>query len=970
MSLVKINKQQVELTPIDKNYTSQSEMIEDQSNQFVDFIYSDGENFWQYLGTTNGDITDYKSLGGVSESAVSVSGYNYIICETVNTEDPATDALANGVNLITKYAEAVALDIGTKAVDNRAVLLLMPGDYDLGDTTLELEPFVDVIGISTNAADTIIRMSDASAGQLTINWQDSDAMVSNVDIRADVANDGIAIGGGDSSYVKLENVIFGSDNPTSNSDGSIKGFNDFNGELNRIRFSELIITNFLWVDGNINGTFKDIIIGDVTGNAFFYSATGDIGNNIGIFENIVIGNVSSVFNTGTGNINGTFKNIVIGDVDTVFFSLSNIGNNIGIFENIVIGDVSNTVFNVNTGDINGTFKDIIIGNIDYGFYTNTGNINGTFKNIVIGDVTSINNGVFYVNTGDINGTFKDITIGNVSNYLFYSLTGNINGTFKDIVVGNVGNVAFNAGTDMNGTFKDIVIGNVTSDAFVANTDINGTFENIRIGDVGNNTFYSLTGDINGTFKDIVIGIVGNNTFYSLTGDMNGTFKDIVIGNVTNDAFVVLNGNIGNDIDIFTLFENIRIGDVSNVFFANTDINGTFKDIVIGDVTGGYGVFNVIIGDVNGTFKDIVIGDVVNNVFYAGVDINGTFKDIIIGDVSDVFYAGADMNGTFKDIVIGIVGNDAFYAATGSINGTFKDIVIGDVGGLGGVFVADSNIGNDIGIFENIVVGNVIGGSAFYVASGDMDGTFKDIVIGDVVAGAFYTGGNIGNINIFTIFENIRTGDVGVDAFYAAIGDINGTFKDITIGDVTSNVFYAGADINGTFKDIVIGNVTNDAFYAGIDINGTFKDIVIGDVAGVNGVFYAGIDINGTFKDITIGDVAGVNGVFVAASSNDYSNCTFININCAKAFQQDTFNGKIYDTTIDSIGLNLDGIRDLASGAIIERCKFIVDSGNVSINTQDIGGVTAQILYTITNQGISNDITPPTTNHNIDDPNII
>jgi hypothetical protein len=943
MSLVKINKQQVELTPIDKNYTSQSEMIEDQLNQFVDFIYSDGENFWQYLGTINGDITDYRSLGGASESAVSVSGYNYIICETVNTEDPVADALANGTNLITKYAEAVALNIGTPSINNRAVLLLMPGDYDLGGTTLELEPFVDVIGISTNAADTIIRMSNASAGQLTIDWQDSDAMVSNVDIRADVANDGIAIGGGDSSYVKLENVIFGSDNPTSNSDGSIKGFNDFNGELNRIRFSELLITDFLWVEGNINGTFKDIVINDVTNNAFYAGITNFY-----------------------GNIEGVFENIKIGDVGNYAFYAEN--------------------------DINGTFKDIVIGDVANAVFSATGNINGTFKDIVIGDVIDTAfGGVFSATSGsigddiDVFTIFENIRIGDVANDSFVAIN-SIDGIFKNIIIGDVGNYAFRSGGN---------IGN--------NEDVFTIFENIRIGDVGNDSFnagwFNTFTNLKGTFKDIIVGDVTGNIFYSnstANGDINGTFKDIVIGNVTQNAFYA-NNSIGfdsvNSVVTDTIFENIVIGNVTNtVFFAGADMNGTFKDIVVGNVNAafiagnnmGFDSFNSVATDT--IFENIVIGDVTNTVFFAVADINGTFKDIVIGDVVDAFSAFTDINGTFKNIVIGNVTNDAFYAGNNigfdtifenirignvtnnafsaftDINGTFKNIVIGNV--TNDAFYAGNSIGFDSfnsvvtdTIFENIVIGDV-SNYAFYADFNDMNGTFKDIVIGDV-SYAFYAINNIGfdsvnNVVTDTIFENITIGDVVGDVFYAVNSDINGTFKNIAIGNVTINAFNA---VNSIGFDSV-NSVTTDTI---------FENIVIGDVG--SNVFYAvSGDINGTFKNIVVGNVTTY--AFYAPSSNDYSNCTFININCAQAFQQDTFNGKIYNTTIDATGLAIDGIRDLASGAIIERCKFIVDSGNVSINTQDILGVTAQILYTITNYGISTDITVPTFNYNIDDTSIV
>jgi hypothetical protein len=50
------------IPPIDGNYIDQTAMIADQGNQLVQYIYFDGTDYWEYLGTTNGDITDYRKI--------------------------------------------------------------------------------------------------------------------------------------------------------------------------------------------------------------------------------------------------------------------------------------------------------------------------------------------------------------------------------------------------------------------------------------------------------------------------------------------------------------------------------------------------------------------------------------------------------------------------------------------------------------------------------------------------------------------------------------------------------------------------------------------------------------------------------------------------------------------------------------------------------------------------------------------
>lgn len=52
--------------PVAERYASEAAMIADQLNQKSGYLYFDGTDTWWYLGTTNGDITDYEAFGGGS----------------------------------------------------------------------------------------------------------------------------------------------------------------------------------------------------------------------------------------------------------------------------------------------------------------------------------------------------------------------------------------------------------------------------------------------------------------------------------------------------------------------------------------------------------------------------------------------------------------------------------------------------------------------------------------------------------------------------------------------------------------------------------------------------------------------------------------------------------------------------------------------------------------------------------------
>jgi hypothetical protein len=74
MPLDLIKKQQIDSASVDKRYINQVAMIADQANQINGFIYFDGNNYWDYLGTVAGDINDYRLISSVTV----ISGFEMI----------------------------------------------------------------------------------------------------------------------------------------------------------------------------------------------------------------------------------------------------------------------------------------------------------------------------------------------------------------------------------------------------------------------------------------------------------------------------------------------------------------------------------------------------------------------------------------------------------------------------------------------------------------------------------------------------------------------------------------------------------------------------------------------------------------------------------------------------------------------------------------------------------------------------
>jgi hypothetical protein len=59
-----LQKDQLNSNPVHKEYASSALMIADQANQTGGYLYYNGQTYWEYLGTTVGDITDYRPFFG------------------------------------------------------------------------------------------------------------------------------------------------------------------------------------------------------------------------------------------------------------------------------------------------------------------------------------------------------------------------------------------------------------------------------------------------------------------------------------------------------------------------------------------------------------------------------------------------------------------------------------------------------------------------------------------------------------------------------------------------------------------------------------------------------------------------------------------------------------------------------------------------------------------------------------------
>jgi hypothetical protein len=109
----------------------------------------------------NNDITKQISLyNAFNTVGIFTSTPNFIYVTT------GSSASANGINLLNAYTTATTLTPNTSALNstNRTTLVLFPGNYNLGSSSLNLNTqYVDIIGLTRDASHVTITSSNSTA---------------------------------------------------------------------------------------------------------------------------------------------------------------------------------------------------------------------------------------------------------------------------------------------------------------------------------------------------------------------------------------------------------------------------------------------------------------------------------------------------------------------------------------------------------------------------------------------------------------------------------------------------------------------------------------------------------------------------------------------------------------------------------------------------------------------------------------
>ena len=372
-----------------------------------------------------------------------LTSQNTIIVSSVNTGNPSADAIANGVLLKAAITAADALNIGTRSATNRVAVLLTGGTYDADGTGFTLPSFIDIVGISSSAANTIL--TNSTGAYTIIAPLNVDYGLYNIDLRA-----GTTAAVGDNAeqgqFHRWDNVLI-SGNCTT-------GLIDLIGDFKRIIGSNAV--DFANVTGDIGGSF-DVKIGDVV----------------------------NVFTTTSGDISGDII-AEIGDVSAAAFRIQ-VAGNITANAKVSMGNAQNSFAIFGTGDINGEIECKVLDSTGSLFIVLTGNINGSIK-LKAGTV----NFCFFVNSGGIDANIDSQIVASTNHY-FRTGNGNIFGNIKAIAGSASSAFRIFGGTGSIDGDIEFKVGDA-ADIFVSASDISGKIK-IETGTISGSCFTISVGGV-------------------------------------------------------------------------------------------------------------------------------------------------------------------------------------------------------------------------------------------------------------------------------------------------------------------------------------------------------------------------------------------------------------------------------------------------------------------------------------------
>jgi len=575
-------------------------------------------------------------------------------------------------------------------------------------------------------------------------------------------------------------------------------------------------------------------------------------------------------------------------------------------------------------DLVGEFKNIKVKNS--GFFANAENsIDGIFDKIDIEDGTEVFSASLL-----ISGTYSNLKV-NSGPTLFRSLDGSLIGTFENFDIDYVDNLFI--GLTASGVFKQIKV------QFVSGTIFNISLENSNVEDITVKECSSAFNEelINTDFKDITVNLCSGRVFGDSTGPVSGNFSNIYVGSCTH-LFQ------GSEISSAT-FKNIKIDEVQSVVFNFTIVTSAeITDFEIGKFTSTtLEIFSSGAGLLNLNARNIKIQDqddsILSGTIFATDGITGRYENIQIGSVSnvDIFLAATYVIGDFQDIDISKAARVFFSETSGaSLDANCRNIKVGPCTSF--FTNQDANIS---GTFSSISVGNCT--TAFYSTSGGLYGSFDDLKFG-TVNGPFFVSGSAMNVIVHNLYVDV------INQMFLS-NDLSGYFRNIQIESAKEPTFFKTSNsLIIDLKDFNIKNMTtlgDDRIFSsaasGGVVSGTYSEIYINhNTPTVN--FFTAQFINGGYENLYLGTAA----TFFDGAIN----ATVKNLNVA-SYIPTLFVGRISNSYINAIGRSQPAIL-INNDVIIDRCRFLADSGQFSVAT--LGPITSKISYLISNRNIDPQIT--------------
>jgi hypothetical protein len=367
-------------------------------------------------------ITSKITLSGAIQAAgaLPLQAANYIFVPVTN------NALTNGTNLLNAYTTSKTLAPGGLALSssNRVSIILPPGNYNLGSSSLTLDTqYVDIIGLTKEAGHVTITSSNGTSSIIqTANnvrcigftikntgnaggWKPSSNLTltywENIIFTVDQTNSSIVLSGTFKNCQATNSVnngggFVGSYGTASGTFTNCTGSNSGNGGGGLVGYSGIASGTFTNCTGSNTGIAGGggFVGGNGTASGTFTNCTGTNTGSLGSGFAGTQGNASGVFNNCTGSNSGVQGGGFAGRYASASGTFINCtGSNSGTSGGGIVGPggptfngASGTFINYtgsNSGDTGGGFAGLG-GNVIGSFFNCTGiNTNSTGAGITV-----------------------------------------------------------------------------------------------------------------------------------------------------------------------------------------------------------------------------------------------------------------------------------------------------------------------------------------------------------------------------------------------------------------------------------------------------------------------------------------------------------------------------------------------------------------------------------------------------------